>query len=1462
MQHDEVEDVEIDIEIEPWGPDEGRGGRRPCQWVEQAISHAVTDTHERTAPTPRSTVGDEEVAQLAALLRAGRLVLCVGPHLSSRPGFVELLRYLVARLPDEAADEVWPHLDRQPLAAAGFVRRRLGARFADEVRAACERAGEGGASATVHRLAALPFRGVVTTACDPAERRAFAAAERPIPVHHLFERALFSTEDLHAALAGGKFVATAHELYRTRSFLFVGFEPHDLELALLLDRVLAGAPGDREHFAILPDLSPVQAEELRCAFRIGLVEASDADALAQALAVELSRPAFSDLPAADDADGWVARFTDDPSDARVREHLDQLAAELREAGAYEALAELVLGRVAGEPDGEARAELLENLARVFEHEAGDADRALATLFAAWEEAPSRAGWHALERLATAANAWGSLERDFGMLLPRLAAEVRLQLWRKLDRPAELVRALEDRAQEVAPDEQRRLCIEAARLHEERFADHAGAIVRWMRLLAESPRDLEALRALERLYRHEGRTDELRAVLERRAELGGDDAHEALSALHRQAERWPELIDVLVRQAAVAPPARAVELYAEIALLAEEELADFGRAIEAWHLAEDARSSPRAQAALARLYERTGAREAAIAMLDRQAEAASSTAERVQLMFRAGELCGDQRDARSAEQRFARILELDPEHAPAMTALAAIYRQSGEYLRAAKLFVEAVPHTANRLQRTRLYAGAAEMYERVDDAERAVILYQQVLADDPEHLPAAERLAELLWTLRRHAELVPVLELLSLKPQARNVAVERQVRLGRACEELGLNDKAEKAWARAAELDPTSYEAQRKRADHHLRRGEHAEALQALDRVFQHHIDRLPISEHVELFSQMGRCELMLGAREAARELLARALELDPAHRPSLLAHLQLVEEPTAQLEARRALLRSASPEEQIRLLGEIGDLYHQRLEEPARAIASWREALSLGPPTLEERRLLHKCLDALTVERAWPEALEMLERLIAVERDAQVRARYRLTAALVCRDELERGEEALQQLRAALDDDGDLERAWAALEQIYFGGEEWKELARLYRAKLKRLSAESPGDSDGKNGERLRVWSALGDVCWDRLGEREAALAAHEVALGLDAGNLDRWRRLADLYVQAGPPWFEKSVAVHQHVLARDKQRVPSYRALKHLYIQVGQREKSIACSYALELLHKSEPDDAHKIAAYKRRPMQPARRPLPADAWLRLGHPDEDRLLGALFARVAPVLAAGVAQPRKSLGVNPKEALTADDPRSYVKALKYVAATFEVPVPEAYALPEQREAARLVMATDGKTVTPVVLLGAPLVGERRRDVEQVFELARLFALARPERLPRLIAANPTALAQVMEAAMALGEEGASEPVATDAVGRVLAALKHALPPQLLAEVATLGQKLRASGPQPEAAALAWLQAADLTGLRAGWLLSGDLETAARAAAADGAVPFALPPTQRLLELIWSSTTEELFAVRKQLGLL
>src|SRR6516165_953668 len=115
-----------------------------------------------------------EISDLVDRLRNGRCVLCAGSRLSAADGersFRSLVGKLLAELPEGDADGARQVLETRPLAAAGFVRRRLGERFADELKKAAAPFEE--LPEAVKLLGELPFRAIVTTAYDDAFERAF-----------------------------------------------------------------------------------------------------------------------------------------------------------------------------------------------------------------------------------------------------------------------------------------------------------------------------------------------------------------------------------------------------------------------------------------------------------------------------------------------------------------------------------------------------------------------------------------------------------------------------------------------------------------------------------------------------------------------------------------------------------------------------------------------------------------------------------------------------------------------------------------------------------------------------------------------------------------------------------------------------------------------------------------------------------------------------------------------------------------------------------------------------------------------------------------------------------------------------------------------------------------------------------------------------------------------------------------
>ena len=478
---------------------------------------------------------------------------------------------------------------------------------------------------------------------------------------------------------------------------------------------------------------------------------------------------------------------------------------------------------------------------MFEYEADDAARALTALLAAYREDPSQADWHELARVADGADGWADVTEELATI-PSLPATVRLELAKKLERWADVVRVLDELAAAGA-DNATALKREAAELSAGKLDDRAAAIARYEALVAESPGNLAVLKALDLLYEAEGRQVEYLENLERQAdatddvheraalyrrlallwedERGGalraeqcwqtlltiepnaEDALRALERSYRAGRRFPALVEALKRRADLASLPMRAEIFCEIGSIYEHELGDQEKAIEAHLLAEQAVVTHEPSLiALVRLFDETGAWHSAVDRLVKRAKLVPTPTDALPLYLRAGELAvraprrsDAGRDALCARARDRRQQRAGPRGAggAAQARRGAVAR--GQAARRGRRAHLESPR-AHRLPRR---GGAAVRGgRRRTEVDRALPARARA---HPEHILAGTRVADLLWRQGRWGELVPVLEMLTRKDAEPEEQLERLLRLARSARSAEQPDKAARAWARAADLAP-------------------------------------------------------------------------------------------------------------------------------------------------------------------------------------------------------------------------------------------------------------------------------------------------------------------------------------------------------------------------------------------------------------------------------------------------------------------------------------------------------------------------------------------------------------------------------------------------------------------------------------------------------------------------------------
>jgi tetratricopeptide (TPR) repeat protein len=923
------------------------------------------------------------------------------------------------------------------------------------------------------------------------------------------------------------------------------------------------------------------------------------------------------------------------------------------------------------------------------------------------------------------------------------------------------------------------------------------------------------------------------------------ANEALELFYRASGEWSVLIDLLGRRANhVADDRERAELFREMAVIYERELGDEAGALDAYREADRLRPDHHdVIEAIARLTVKAGDQEGeALEALERLAGVEADPAARARALCRAAELAKLQ-DWDKAQALFERARADDPDLVPAIDGLAVLLRDRGELSASIALLVEGADRPALAAERSRWLADAADFCVASGDTDWAKQLYRDARVADPANHKAGVALVELCWDTGSLVELAPILAELCRSTDDPGRLRTYLLQRSRVAAELGDRTGARMALTRAVDLDPHDLDSRRDLASM-LFEADRCENARPLLEGLLDHEDSLPPGDAVELHYRVAKCAHELGDRETADKQAAITLALDPHHRGALLMRAEFDgADPFALAAHQLALANIAPPEEKATRFAALGDRYTE-LGDRATAREMYREALQHRPG---DHLLLTKFLNLVAEDGDWSYSLDIVHRLIDTEKDPRVRARYRHLAAQISRDELDDRDRATALLSQAVEDDPAAFGPADELEALLDRAEDQDELARFYYRRLEHVRHD-----EGRPGERLRLWDRLADLCI-QLGRHEDAVVAFEVALTLAPDDLERRQRLADLYMGA-PAHDHDAIAQHQAVLRVNKRRLESYKALRVLYARTEQPEKARAVAEAIGALGgiggAAEPKLSERIDSLfggtTGEAGLPGReapaRSLSHEDWLALSRIDVDVQLSALFAVLAPAFAAERARMRPPQGLPAREG---DVPAPIREVLDRVARAFGVPCPQVYLDRDQLAACTVAMRARSGVLVPVLVIGRPALDKQIDQHELAFLLARQLADLRNDRIARLLCPRAGELAQIIELATALtGDPGTHS-------ARWLSTSLH---PVELDQVHALGARLGERTVHPLTAAASWLAATERAADRIGFVVVGDLPSCVRILEREPAA--AGNDLTRTLELVWSSITEEVLAVR------
>ena len=737
------------------------------------------------------------------------------------------------------------------------------------------------------------------------------------------------------------------------------------------------------------------------------------------------------------------------------------------AARWEPLVELYLARLDTREETPDRTELLRKIARVFEENLDDKNQSLDALINALaEDFHDRETARYLERMAQATGRWN-----------------------------EVIKTANDWLKEQTESDQKiRLCLHLAKWYGDDLGHPEYAQPYYAQIVQLDPNNVGALRQMGQLYRKSANWQQLGATLTRALDVAVGDldrkeiltelgelldqqmsqtdqavtyfkralevdpqfvpALENLERIHTARNQNRELADVLTRKAAaLTEPSEIAQTKLRIGSLYETTLTDPTRAAQVYREALNVDpANLNAMRGLARVCEVLQQWPELIKVLESQLDVVATERERIDLMMHLANLHEEHfLKADLAALRLEQALEIDPNHEDAYFALERCYRKLRQWHELVGAYEQHITATSDKKTKVENYGFIAQVYsDEIDDAEKSIDAYRNLIDLEESNLPALEALSKL-------------------------------------------------------------YEKQ----------GDAAQAIDYMARVADLTQDS---KQRVEAYYRIGKSlDEKLGDRVAARDRYEMALDLDPAHIPSLAALRQISIDDSDYDKAAKYLDQEQSytqaPRQRARLLVELGKIRDEMLGEHDSAVLAWQSANEADPEN--EEAALPLSTEYVNTQQ-WDKAEGLLDMLVRKsgkrERTEQHDLQNKL--GMVCAA-LAKDDKALKAYTAAHQLDLTDQATIKGLAEVSFRLKDWGSALTNYQKVLTSL-----GEDELES--RAEVYYRLGCVKREQ-AQAKQAINNFEKALGVDASHKPTLEALVSLYTELKD--YKQVVAYKRQIL-------------------------------------------------------------------------------------------------------------------------------------------------------------------------------------------------------------------------------------------------------------------------------------------------------------------------------------------
>jgi tetratricopeptide (TPR) repeat protein len=999
-------------------------------------------------------------------------------------------------------------------------------------------------------------------------------------------------------------------------------------------------------------------------------------------------------------------------------------------------------------------------------------------------------------------------------------------------------------------------IERIGREKENHAQVEWALERQAQRAATGSEKVDALLRLAELQdakflRREKAAELLEQVLE--LEPANPAAMKALERCYHALRDWPRLARVLrLRAENTYDKKTQVELLLLAAEVLESKLGDAAGAIDAYRdLLHAEPKHRRALTDVARLYEKLGDWGNVAQYKARLAELASTKRQQSRELVALGDfLFAPERDPIAAKIQYENAVAVDPTNAAAWEALQRVASANGDDRRAAQCLVERAKYTDGPRQRATVYVELAKLEEHRGDLRAARDAFEQAIKADGTNELAAAFMLDAYTREERWKEAAPLCELLvnAAIRDKDSAALFTRLRLQtRISAALGDAERAMTAALSALDAQPNDPDA----IGDLVAVCSQCREVPAVVARAKDHLQRIADTSYALPTDVMVRLAIL---QRDAREYESAALTLERALTQSggdPEVQRELAETYVAMGDFQTAcrlkveLARNATnAEARFKLLVEAGDIWAKKAHDTDLAANAYEEARRVKP---QDPNLLHTLMTLYTELEAWDRLVSVLQRVAENQDTPEKKAKSLFALAQVARDKLGDVQRACDFFDAVLDVDKKRLDAFEELVRTLTAAKDWDRLDLAYRKMIARVK------DDGDSNLMFVLFQQLGMVYRDRIEDAARAYEALEAAARIRPEDTGVRKMVHELLVVTDN--IDNAVARTRELIEREPHDAELYAELYDLFLRQHYFDKAWCAVNVLSALRELTEEQQQFHQDYAPMALNEIPGQIVEQAWgSHVFHHDLDPTLTSIFALMTPAVARmrhsqlrpeqlvhavgrpftpkhsylydGIVQTfanaAEILGMRPPELLLGDP---------------SAPLPFSPALAPFGALLVHVPAVEARAESLVYMAG-------RRLAEQRSELtARAFFPSVPD------------LTALLGAAVRISrQEGAK-----DAAGAALdASLGAMMTPDERNGIRSIVLQAAMEGGLVDVKR--WSQAADLSSMRAGLLLCGDVEPARKSLLSEPLSAADLPPRERIGELFKFATSDLYSDLRGAIG--